>query len=151
MNEAEEILARLESKDRSYRGAFCLALLGLATLVVANRSWGVPDVIRAKTMNVDAGNGVVASIATYDHKIVVGTMKGSTSLVSEGEGATGAGVIVLSGCGSFDRFPIARLVTGMFRVRFAGSRRWLWSGRLSASAQPAVQRYHSRQNPLHFH
>ena len=98
MSEAETILLRLESKGRAYRGAFTLAVAGLATLVVANVTWSVPDVIRTKTMNVlGDDNGVLAVAGTFEHKVVVGTVKGSTSLVSAGEGPTGAGVIALSG------------------------------------------------------
>jgi hypothetical protein len=96
MHEAEEILARLESKAKSYRGAFCLALAGLTTIVAANVKWSVPDVIRTKAMNVLADSGVVAVLAINDHKIVMGTEKGTTNLVSIGEGPTGAGVLALS-------------------------------------------------------
>ena len=96
MDDAEVILARLESNVRSYRRLFCLALVGLTTLVAANVKWRVDDVMRAKSMNIMGEGGVVAVVANYNHKIVVGTVKGTTSLVSAGEGDTGAGVIVLS-------------------------------------------------------
>jgi hypothetical protein len=96
MTEAELILARLEAKSRSFRGAFIFGLAGLATIVAANIRWGVPDVIRTKTMNVVGDNGIVATIGVSDHKVVVGTQKGSANLVAAGEGSTGAGVIAVS-------------------------------------------------------
>jgi len=120
MSEAEVILSRLESKGRSYRGAFCLALAGLATMVAANIRWSVPDVIRTKTMNVLGEGGVVAVIGINDHKVVVGTTKGSTSLVSAGEGATGAGVIALSGATGKDVVRLCTVKSGAGSVGVNG-------------------------------
>ncbi len=97
MSEAEEILSRLESRSRSYRMAFCLAISGLAVLVVANRLVTVPNVIRAKSFEVLNGAKSVASISIVNHKVVFGTTDGKTSLVSVGQGVAETGVIVLSG------------------------------------------------------
>ncbi|MFI5385323.1 MAG: hypothetical protein ACHQ50_04295 [Fimbriimonadales bacterium] len=114
MSEAEEILARLESKGRSFRGAFCLALAGLATLVAAYASRGFPDVIRTKAMNVLAGDGkgVAGAVAAVNHRIAFGTVKGSNTLISIGEGSTGEGVIVLSGAGGKDVVRLSTVKNG---------------------------------------
>lgn len=121
MSEAEVILSRLEAKGRSYRGAFCLALAGLATMVAANIRWSVPDVIRTKTMNVLGDGGVVGVVGVNDHKVVIGTLKGSTSLVSAGEGSTGAGVIALSGTAGKDVVRLSTVKSGGGSVSINGS------------------------------
>ena len=81
---------------------FCLAISGLAVLVVANRMTAVPDVIRAKTFEVVNDGKSVASIGLFDHKAVFGTSDGKTGLVSIGQGVTGTGVIVLSSANGKD-------------------------------------------------
>ena len=113
MTEAELILARLETRGRSFRGAFILGLVGLATIVAANFRWGVPDVIRTKSMNVVGDDGVVATIGVSDHKVVLGTQKGSANLVAVGEGSTGSGVIALSA-------PSGKSVLRLSTVKNAG-------------------------------
>jgi hypothetical protein len=97
LSEAELILSKLEAKNRSYRLAFLCALAGLTTMVAANVKWGIDSVIRGKSMSVLSGTATVGIVAINDHKVVLGTMKGPDSLVSAGEGATGAGIVVLSG------------------------------------------------------
>jgi|GEM_PF-3309720 len=114
MNEAEEILARLESGKRSLRVTFCFAIAGLATMVAAFAARDVSDVVRTKAINVLGADGtsVVATVATLDHKIVVGTLNGKTSLVSLGEGPTGEGVIVLSGPSGKDVVRLSSVKSG---------------------------------------
>jgi hypothetical protein len=97
VNEAEVILSRLESKSRSYRGAFCLAIGGLATLVAANAKWGAQDLIQCKGLAAVSDGSVVSSLGVYNGKIVFGVEKGTLSTVSMGEGVNQAGVVSISG------------------------------------------------------
>ena len=71
-------------------------MAGLATIVAASHVWDVPSVMRAKGMTVLSGGSAVAAVGVVDHEVSFGTVKGSSLLVSLGEGATGAGVIVVS-------------------------------------------------------
>ena len=96
MSEAEEILTRLESRNRSFRLAFCLAMSGLAVLVVANKINRVPDVIRAKTFRVNDNGKILASVGLLDGKIIFGTNDGKMSLVSIGQSSIDTGAVVLS-------------------------------------------------------
>ncbi|MHB8635719.1 MAG: hypothetical protein ACYC96_04525 [Fimbriimonadaceae bacterium] len=109
INEAEEILLRIESKSRAYRVTFCFAVVGLATMVVAHAKWGPQALIRTKQMNVTADGKIVGTLAVLSNKIVLGTLKGSTMLSSIGEGANGGGVIALGGANQQD---IVRLTAG---------------------------------------
>ena len=102
MSEAEALLTRLESKNRSYRASFCLALSGLTVLVVAGIANPPPDVIRTKKMVVMDGNNAVLTLSVLDGKIVFGTSYGTKNLVSVGEGTTNTGVMVLSGATNKD-------------------------------------------------
>jgi hypothetical protein len=112
MNDEEMLLSKLESNGRSFRAAFCIGLAGLTTIVAANARWGVPDVIRTKAMNVLGDGGVVAVAGVNNHKVVVGTLMGSTNLVSAGEGSTGAGVLELSGGSGKDVVRLSTVKNG---------------------------------------
>lgn len=112
MSEAEEIISRLESKDPSFRIAFCLALSGLTVLVIANRVIGAPDVIRTKSMQVMDGTTNVGSIGIFSGKVVLGTTNSKTSLVSIGEGVTGTGVLVLTGSNTKDLVRLSSTKSG---------------------------------------
>ena len=105
-------LCRLEAKGPSFRMAFCLALSGLAILVVANKVVSVPDVIRTKSMQVMDGTANVASIAIYDRKAIFGSTNGTRSLVSIGEGTTGTGVVVLTGATGKDLIRLTSTKSG---------------------------------------
>src|SRR5579862_7727255 len=94
-NEAEEILLRVESKSRSFRGAFCVAMVGIVTLVAARMTLRAPDIIRTKTMAVIDGKDVLATVASYNHKAVLGTLRGGQNLVGIGEGQSG-GVLTVT-------------------------------------------------------
>jgi hypothetical protein len=107
MTEAELLLTRLESNNKSYRTAFCLALSGLTVLVVAGITSPPPDVMRTKKMNVIDGNHAVLTLSVSNGKIVFGSSNGTASLVSIGEGSTNTGVMVLTGASGKDLIRLA--------------------------------------------
>ena len=112
MSDAEVILSRIESKDRSHRLAFCLALSSLAVLVVASKVANAPDLIRTKSMQVMDGTALAASIGVFNHKVIFGVYNGSNPLVSSGEGPSGAGVLVMSGATGKDLIRLASTTSG---------------------------------------
>ena len=112
MSDTEIILSRIESKNRSYRLAFCLALTSLAVLVVASKVASAPDLIRTKSMQVMDGTAMTASIGVFNHKVIFGAYNGANPLVSSGEGPTGSGVLVMSGATGKDLIRLSSTTSG---------------------------------------
>jgi len=71
MSEAEEILSRVESRSKSFRATFSLALAGMSILVIAKTVNFVPDVIRAKSFQVLDGATAAAVIGVTNNKIIL--------------------------------------------------------------------------------